>query len=127
MTDAVSSATSDIAAVSLAPALQRSKPVDESTSPATQTIRSLNELEDLRAVWEACPGGRDSDLEYYTAVIRARGDHCEPHVLVARGCAGPEAILGRNARSIERCRSEVIEVADLGYGDTQLRESRRAR
>lgn len=58
-----------------------------------QTLRDLDQLESLRSIWESWPGTRDSDLDYFSAVVRSRGNRCRPHVIVLTRNASPDAIL----------------------------------
>jgi hypothetical protein len=56
-------------------------------------IRDLHELEPLRAIWKSWPGTRDSDLDFFSSVVRSRGRGCRPHVIVLTRNATPDAIL----------------------------------
>ena len=58
-----------------------------------RTIRDLRELETLRPIWKSWPGTRDSDLDFFSSVVRSRGSGCQPHVIVLARNAGPDAIL----------------------------------
>jgi hypothetical protein len=40
---------------------------------AFRTIRDLHELENLRAIWNSWPGTRDSDLDFFSSMVRSRG------------------------------------------------------
>jgi hypothetical protein len=58
-----------------------------------RTIRDLHELEALRTIWKSWPGTRDSDLDFFSSVVRSRGRRCRPHVIVLTRNAIPDAIL----------------------------------
>jgi CelD/BcsL family acetyltransferase involved in cellulose biosynthesis len=60
---------------------------------AFRTIRDLQELEALRGLWESWPGTRDSDLDFFSSLVRSRGQGCQPHVIVLIRGANPNAIL----------------------------------
>src|ERR1019366_2401268 len=57
------------------------------------TIRALHELEALRAIWNSWPGTRDSDIDFFSSMVRSRGSWCRPHVIVLTRNARPDAIL----------------------------------
>ena len=63
----------------------------EAKELALRTIRDLHELEALRAIWESWPGTRDSDLDFFSSVVRSRGRR--PHVIVLTWNARLDAIL----------------------------------
>jgi len=58
---------------------------------AFRTIRDLHELEALRAIWNSWPGTRDSDIDFFSSMVRSRGSR--PHVIVLTRNARPDAIL----------------------------------
>lgn len=58
-----------------------------------RTIRDLRELETLRPIWKSWPGTMDSDLDFFSSVVRSRGCGCQPHVIVLGRDARPDAIL----------------------------------
>lgn len=60
--------------------------------PVVRTICDLRELETLRAFWRYCPGTRDSDLDFFSGMIRSRPG-CLPHVIVLTRDTKPDAIL----------------------------------
>lgn len=66
---------------------------ETTNSLAFRTIRTLQELEALRALWESWPGTRDSDLDFFSSLVRSRGQGCQPHVIVLTRNAVPDAIL----------------------------------
>src|ERR1035437_314557 len=60
---------------------------------AFRTMRDLHELEALRAIWNSWPGTRDSDIDFFSSMVRSRGSWCRPHVIVLTRNARPDAIL----------------------------------
>jgi hypothetical protein len=60
---------------------------------AFRTIRDLQELGTLREFWESRPGTRDSDFDFFSALVRSRGQDCRPHVIVLSRNAAPDAIM----------------------------------
>jgi hypothetical protein len=65
----------------------------EAKELAVRTIRDLPELETLRAIWKSWTGNRDSDLDFFSSLVRSRGSGCRPHVIVITRNARPDAIL----------------------------------
>ena len=60
---------------------------------AFHTIRELQELGTLREFWESWPGTRDSDFDFFSGLVRSRGQDCRPHVIVLTRKAAPDAML----------------------------------
>jgi hypothetical protein len=58
-----------------------------------QTIRDLREVENLREVWKSWQKTRDSDLDFFSGMVRSRGDGCTPHVVVLSRNSRPDALL----------------------------------
>lgn len=58
-----------------------------------RTIHDLHELETLRLIWKSWPGTRESDLDFFSSVVRSRGGGCRPHVIVLIRNKTPDAIL----------------------------------
>lgn len=58
-----------------------------------RTIRDLQGLESVRATWESWSGSRDSDYEFFSSIVRSRGNFCRPHVIVLSRNGRSEAIL----------------------------------
>lgn len=70
-------------------ALQRGS---EAERLALRTICNAAELEGLRLIWQRWPGTRDSDIDFFSSVVRSRPG-CQPYVIVLFRNARPEAIL----------------------------------
>src|ERR1700678_1685212 len=74
--------------------MQRSFDMETSVEePMLQTIRDLHELESLREIWESWTGPRNTDLEFFSSLVRSRGLRCRPHVMVINRDARPDAML----------------------------------
>ena len=58
-----------------------------------RTIRNLQELEMLRPVWKSWPGTRESDLDFFSSVLRSGPHGCQPHVILLKRNSQLEAIL----------------------------------
>src|ERR1700745_3167017 len=58
-----------------------------------QTIRDLNEIECVREVWKSLQKTRDSNVDFFSGIVRSRGNGCRPHVLVLRRNGEVEALL----------------------------------
>jgi GNAT acetyltransferase-like protein len=58
-----------------------------------QTIRDLTEVEYIREVWKTWQKTRDSNLDFFSGIVRSRGNGCSPHVLVLHRHGKPEALL----------------------------------
>jgi Acetyltransferase (GNAT) domain len=72
----------------------------EDNSFTLQTIRDLREVESLREDWKSWQKTRDSDLDFFSGMVRSRGDGGRPHVLVLSRNARREALLvGLNYRA----------------------------
>lgn len=65
--------------------------MDESITIAT--LRSIEELAQIRKYWEAWDGHRDSDIDIYTTVVLTNPETIRPHVLVLYRNGVPDAIL----------------------------------
>jgi Acetyltransferase (GNAT) domain len=57
-----------------------------------RTIHNLDELETLRTIWQCWPGTRESDLDFFSSVVRSRSG-CRPYITVLFRDAKPDAIL----------------------------------
>lgn len=60
---------------------------------SVRVLRSVPELEEIRAAWESWPGYRDSDMDFYLTVLRWCPEAVRPHVIVAYRYGRPDAIL----------------------------------
>src|ERR1700676_2696757 len=69
------------------------EPPTENNNFTIQTIRELPEIEKFRDVWKSWQQNRDSDLDFFSVMVRARSDSCRPYVVVLSRNAGPDAIL----------------------------------
>jgi hypothetical protein len=87
------SARNDLSDQLASPHSFRAEPEARDNLLAFRTIRDLDELEPLRAIWKSWPGTRDSDLDFFSGVVRSRGRGCRPHVIVLSRNATPDAIL----------------------------------
>jgi len=58
-----------------------------------QTIRDLSEIESLRDVWKSWTKTRDSDIDFFSGMVRSLGNGCKPHVIVLSRNAKREALL----------------------------------
>lgn len=57
-----------------------------------RTICDAGELEALKLFWQNWPGTRDSDLEFFSSLVRSRSN-CQPYVIALLRDAKPDAIL----------------------------------
>lgn len=69
------------------------KPQTASNYFTLQTIRDLCELESLRGVWKSWQKTRDSDLDFFSGMVRSQGAGCKPHVIVLSRNSRPDALL----------------------------------
>ena len=74
-----------------------------------RVIRTLNEVEELRAVWIAWRGHRDADIDVYRTVLRHASDAAEPFIFVVERAGRPDAILIGN-RSLRTLRKKIAYV-----------------
>lgn len=56
-------------------------------------VRSLREVEALRAAWMAWPGSRDADIDFYLMIVQSYPEVVRPHVIVLYRNCKPDAIL----------------------------------
>jgi len=66
--------------------------------PGTSTVevsvaRSIEEVERLRAHWEAWPGHRDSDIDFYLTILQSYPEILGPHIITLRRNGNPAAIM----------------------------------
>jgi hypothetical protein len=56
-------------------------------------LRTLSELEEIRPEWESWPGHRDSDIDFFSEVVKSNPCTIRPHVIVAYSEGKPDAVL----------------------------------
>src|SRR4029077_13959452 len=62
-----------------------------------QTIRDLSEIESLRDVWKSWTKTRDSDIDFFSGMVRSLGNGCKPHVIVlSRNAKREDLLVGLN-------------------------------
>jgi hypothetical protein len=91
---------------------------------ALQTIRDLREVESLREVWNCWQTTRDSDLDFFSGMVRSRGESCRPHVILLSRNARPDALLiglrDRRRVPLRLCsatmRQSEVNVLEFVYG-----------
>lgn len=78
----------------------------------TTVLRSVSELEEIRLFWEAWPGNRDSDLDFYITVLSQSRDCIRPHIILILKEGKPDAIfVGRlEIARLDRVRVGYIRV-----------------
>jgi len=76
---------------------------------AIRTLRSIEELEEIRSYWESSKGHRDSEIDIFTSVVLTGPETVRPHVMVLYRCGLPEAML------IGRIDIRPINNMNLGY------------
>src|ERR1700739_749778 len=57
-----------------------------------QTICDLAEVEFIREMWKTWQKTRDSNIDFFSGIVRSRGNGCRPHVLVLQRHGKPEAL-----------------------------------
>ena len=60
---------------------------------AVRVIRDLNELSEIRSIWENWQSHPNTDLDFYQTILRVRADIVRPHVMVVYGGGRPIALL----------------------------------
>ena len=90
---AAESARKDLGDRLASPHALRVEPEASDEPVAFCEIRDLHEVEALRAIWNSWPGTRDSDIDFFTSMVRLRGGRCRPHVIVLTRGTRPHAIL----------------------------------
>ena len=58
-----------------------------------QTICDLRELESIRELWMSWQKTRDSDIDFFSGLVRSKGAGCSPHVIVLLRDGRPDALL----------------------------------
>lgn len=81
--------------------------MDESVK--IRTLRSIEELQEIRSYWESWRGHRDSDIDIFTTVVRTGSETIRPHVIALYRNGLPDAIL------IGRIDIGPISNMNLGY------------
>jgi hypothetical protein len=89
-----------------------------------QTIRDLREVENLREVWKYWQTTRDSDIDFFSGMVRSRGESCRPHVILLSRNARPDALLvglrDRRRVPLRLCsatlRQSEVNVLEFVYG-----------
>jgi hypothetical protein len=61
--------------------------------PDVHILRALPQIEQIRSAWESWPGYRDSDIDFFSAVVSSNPETQRPHVIVAYRDGHPDAIL----------------------------------
>lgn len=64
-----------------------------SSQVSVKVLRTVSELEEIRAAWESWPGDRSSDLGLFLEVLRSNPNAVRPHVIVVYRDERPDAIL----------------------------------
>src|ERR1700692_1714956 len=64
----------------------------EAETLVLRTVCDADELEGLRSIWQCWPGTRDSNLDFFSSVVRSRPG-CQPHVIILFRNARPDAVL----------------------------------
>lgn len=66
----------------------------------TRVLKTIPESDQIRSVWNAWAGHRDSEGDFFLTVLRANEENLRPHVVVVERGDVPEAVLvGRIVRS----------------------------
>jgi hypothetical protein len=60
---------------------------------SVKVLRTINELETIREVWQCWPGNRDSQVDSYIAFLQSNSRSVCPHVVVVSRGGTPEAML----------------------------------
>jgi hypothetical protein len=72
---------------------------------SVSTFSTLKDIEALHSSWSAMQWHPNTDIEFYTDVVRAWGNQCTPHVLAINRNGLPEALLvGRSEMVSIDCR-----------------------
>src|SRR5882724_556973 len=58
-----------------------------------QTICDMTQVEYIREVWKTWQKTRDSNIDFFSGIVRSRGNGCRPQVLVLHRNGKPEALL----------------------------------
>jgi len=60
---------------------------------SVKVLRTVSELEEVRREWESWPGHRDSDIDFFSAVVSSNPATIRPHVIVLYRGGRPDGIL----------------------------------
>lgn len=71
-----------------------------SDAGSVAVINDLKGLEILRSSWSEMQWHPNTDIDFYTDVVRAWGDQCKPHVLAISRDGSPEALLVGRAEMV---------------------------
>jgi hypothetical protein len=81
------------------------------TPAEVRVLRTLQELEEIRADWESWPGHRESELDPFLTFLRSNPRTVRPHVVAAYRAGSLEAILvGRMDFGQISCRLGYLEM-----------------
>lgn len=58
-----------------------------------RVIKSFQEVEELRGIWSAWPGHRDSDIDVYLTTLRSSPEGAYPYVILSSCDGRPDALL----------------------------------
>lgn len=58
-----------------------------------RVLKTVAELDSIRAMWESWPGHRDSDIDFFLAILQTNPRIVRPHIIVAERGGIPQAIL----------------------------------
>ena len=79
-----------------------------------RVLKTVPELEEVRAVWQSWGGNRDSEMESYLTLVRTNPETLRPHVVVVYRQGRPDSILvGRIDKGQIRCKLGYFE---MGFG-----------
>jgi len=74
--------------------------VDSTEHVSVSVVDNLRDVEALRSEWSAMQWHPNSDIDFYTNVVRAWSDRCKPYVLAIRRLGVLEAILVGRAETV---------------------------
>lgn len=58
-----------------------------------KTVRDLRDIDEIRPTWKAWQATRDSDIDFFSAIVRSRSESCRPNITVLSRNSRPEALL----------------------------------
>jgi len=75
-------------------AIRASEPEGQIAAEGTvRVLRTLAEVEEVRAAWESWPGNPDADIDFYIALLKSTPSVVRPHVMVVYRDGRPDALL----------------------------------